>query len=777
MSTNPIQARRATPPSSPTEPPGAEALKQSEARYRALAEASSQAVWMWSPSTGAGDFEATQQWWEQITGQDPAEQSGSGWSGWLDRVHPEDRERAEAAWSTAMTTGLSYEVEYRLLTRTGEPRYILARAVPVRGPEGEVREWVGTLSDVTERRLAEQAVRDSEEKYRSLFESTKDAVFIGDLNGKYADVNSAAAQMLGVPREQLIGLSSRTFVPPGWMEKADQIRQSLLATGFWEGEFPMRRPDGTTVWAEYRTRFDGRHIVGVARDVTERRRTAEALRESERRLSTLLSNLPGMAYRCPTTPPWPLTYASDGVLVLTGRPAEDFLEQRISWVDIVHPDDLEHVEQEVTAALLERRQFSMVYRIVHVSGEERWVLDRGCGIDGPEGRPVALEGFAGDVTRLKKAEEELKEADRRKDEFLAMLAHELRNPLAPIRNAAEILQRIGPDNHVHLRQARGMIDRQVSHMARLVDDLLDVSRISRGKILLRTERLDLVPLVHATVEDHRSLLEGGGLSLAAVLPDEPLWVMGDPTRLSQILGNLLQNANKFTNPGGHVTVRLSRDERGDALLAVEDTGIGMEPDILSHLFEPFSQADRSLDRSRGGLGLGLALVKGLVDLHGGTAEASSGGKGHGATFTIRLPLSREAGDAAEPVPSASPEVKSLRILVVEDNRDAAESLGMLLDLSGHRVELAYSGQEGLDAARRFRPDVAICDIGLPGGMDGYDLARALRACKEAAGARLIALSGYGQDEDKRRAREAGFDEHLTKPVDPGALIKLLEALP
>jgi PAS domain S-box-containing protein len=753
-------------------------LESSEARYRALAEASSQAVWIWNPATGIGDFEATQRWWKEVTGQDPAEQSDNGGSGWLDRVHPEDRERAAAAWNGAMTAGLPYEVEYRLLTQSGEPRYVLARAVPVRGPEGEVREWVGTLSDVTERRLAEQAVRESEARYRSLFESTMDAVFIGDLKGRYADVNSAAAHMLGVPRERLIGARSWDFVPPDWTENAGQIRQALLETGSWQGVFPMLRPDGTIVWAEYRTRFDGAHLIGVARDVTERRRTEEALRESERRLSTLLSNLPGMAYRCPTTPPWPLTYASDGVLALTGRPSEDFLEQRISWGDIVHPDDLANVEQEVAAALESRRQFSVVYRIVHASGEERWVLDRGCGIEGPDGQPVAFEGFVGDVTRLKQAEEDLRQADRRKDEFLAMLAHELRNPLAPIRNAAEVLRRIGPDDHLHLRQARGMIDRQVAHMARLVDDLLDVSRISRGKILLRSQRLDLVLLVHATVEDHRSLLEGGGLSLVEELPDRPVWIVGDPTRLSQVLGNFLQNCHKFTNPGGRVTVHLRCEpEEGRAVLTVEDTGIGMEPDILSHLFEPFSQADRSLDRSRGGLGLGLALVKGLVDLHGGIVEASSGGKGHGSTFTVRLPLSREAEDAAEPAPAASPGAKSLRILVVEDNRDSAESLGMLLELCGHRVELAFTGQEGLDAARRFRPDVAVCDIGLPGGMDGYALARALRNSEEAAHARLIALSGYGQEEDKRRAREAGFDEHLTKPVDPGILIRLLEGLP
>ncbi|HEX7183060.1 MAG TPA: ATP-binding protein [Thermoanaerobaculia bacterium] len=505
-----------------------EALRRSEARYRALAEATAQAVWVWDPSTGVGDFDATQRWWEKITGQSPAEQGGFDWQGWIEAVHPDDRELARTAWVTSMSTGAPFEVEYRVQTQDGGLRTILSRAVPVYGPEGEVREWVGTLADVTVQR---------------------------------------------------------------------------------------------------------------------------------------------------------------------------------------------------------------------------------------------------------QAMEELREADRRKDEFLAMLAHELRNPLAPIRTAVEVLRMVGPADPP-VQQARGMIERQVMHMARLVDDLLDVSRISRGKILLRKERLDLVPLVRAAAEDHRSLIEANRLTLAAELPDQPVWVAGDPTRLSQVLGNLLQNSNKFTNPGGRVTIRLTEDgDEGIAVLAVEDTGIGMEPGMLARLFEPFSQADRSLDRSRGGLGLGLALVKGLTELHSGSVQASSAGRGRGTRITIQLPLSPQpAVEAGTGFLSQSP-ARSLWILVVEDNRDAAESLQMLLEIYGHQVVVAETGQAGLEAARQHRPDVAICDIGLPGGMDGYALARLLRRADETAGIYLIALSGYGQEEDRRQARQAGFDQHLTKPVDPLTLAKLLETLP
>jgi PAS domain S-box-containing protein len=633
----------------PTQDPAAEALRKSEARYRALAEAISQAVWYWDPSTRAGQFASTQHWWEEITGQTPEQQQGMGW---FDCIHPDDRERARVAWNTSMTTGEPYRVEYRILGRSGEVRSVLSRAVAVRGPAGEIREWVGSLTDVTEQRRAEAALRASEEKYRSLFESTMDAVLIGDANGTYIDANLAAAEMLGTPLERLIGSHYSEFIDPAWQEAGEEVGRTVRETGRWAGEFPMRRADGAIVWADYRTRFDGEHLLGVARDVTERKLAEQALRESAERL---------------------------------------------------------------------------------------------------------------------------READRRKDEFLAMLAHELRNPLAPIRNSVEVLRRIGPAEPRLLRVGE-MIDRQVAHMAHLVDDLLDVSRVSRGKVLLRTERLDLTPLVAAVLDDLRNLLETSGLELEQELPPEPVWLSGDPTRLAQVVGNLLQNANKFTNPGGRVAVRL-RADRGQAVLTVEDTGIGMAPDILARLFEPFSQADGSLDRSRGGLGLGLALVKGLVELHGGEVRAASPGPGQGSTFTVCLPLLESEPATAGSDPAASKAARPLRILIIEDNRDAADSLRMLLELTGYPVEVAYTGRDGLEIARRFRPEVALCDIGLPGGMDGYDLARALRQTTETADSHLIAISGYGQEEDQRQAREAGFDRHLTKPVEPAALMRLLEALP
>ncbi len=381
------------------------------------------------------------------------------------------------------------------------------------------------------------------------------------------------------------------------------------------------------------------------------------------------------------------------------------------------------------------------------------------------------------IKERERAEEALREADRRKNEFLAMLGHELRNPLAPVRNAVYIMRQ--PDvPPAELARARDIVDRQISHLARLVDDLLDLSRISRGKILLRKERLDLVELVRAAAEDQRSNLEENGLVLEVELPREPLWVTGDPTRLSQVVGNLLHNAGKFTDAGGHVRLELRPDQGRHAELVVRDTGIGMEPWMVERLFEAFSQADRSLDRSQGGLGLGLALVKGLIDLHGGEVHASSAGLGRGAEFVLRLPVEppEEEKDMEEPgIPVAGG--GSRRILVIEDNQDAAESMRLLLELVGHTVAVAFDGPQGLAAAQRFQPEVVLCDIGLPGSMDGYAVARTLRSDGVPGPMTLIALTGYGQEEDQLKAREAGFDIHLTKPVDPAALQKLLAELP
>jgi signal transduction histidine kinase/ActR/RegA family two-component response regulator len=371
----------------------------------------------------------------------------------------------------------------------------------------------------------------------------------------------------------------------------------------------------------------------------------------------------------------------------------------------------------------------------------------------------------------KRAEEAVRESDRRKTEFLAVLSHELRNPLTPLRNGVAILERAEPGG-AQARRALEIIDRQVHQLARLVDDLLDVTRVSSGKVQLRLERLDLVDVVRRAAADHRVLFAERGVELKLDLPPGALGVNGDAARLTQVIGNLLQNAAKFTPQRGTVVVSVGLERDREAVVRVRDTGAGVAPEVLTRLFQPFVQGEATLDRSRGGLGLGLALVKGLVETHGGTVAVASEGPGRGAEFSFRLPVDERprvgepAGKSSRLPPAAR------RVLDIEDNVDAAETLRDLLALSGHQVEIAFDGAAGLAAARAFLPDAVLCDVGLP-GIDGYDVARALRADSALRGVLLVAVTGYGAPEDAARALEAGFDCHIAKPPALEAIEKIL----
>lgn len=364
-------------------------------------------------------------------------------------------------------------------------------------------------------------------------------------------------------------------------------------------------------------------------------------------------------------------------------------------------------------------------------------------------------------------------ADRQRNEFLSMLAHELRNPLGPIRNAVAVLRRSGSLGQ-DVQRAHEMIDRQVTQLARLVDDLLDVSRITSGKIQLKLEYVDVAAIVAAAVETCQPHVDAQGHHFVCELPDVPLYVHADPTRMSQVLANLLHNAAKFTPPGG--TIHLTAIREGEqAVFRVRDTGIGIPPDMLASIFDLFTQVERSIDRSQGGLGIGLTLVERMVQLHGGLVEAKSAGEGRGSEFVVRLP----AVDAAalpeapdeEPAESAA-DADNLRILVVDDNVDSADSLAWLLRLSGHQTRIAYDGPSALEAAQSFHPQAVVLDLGLP-GLDGFAVASRLREDPSTAGALLVAVSGYGQSEDLRRSREAGFDHHFVKPVNIDALLQTL----
>jgi signal transduction histidine kinase len=399
-----------------------------------------------------------------------------------------------------------------------------------------------------------------------------------------------------------------------------------------------------------------------------------------------------------------------------------------------------------------------------------------------EGRLTRVWGTQLDVTGQKKLEDELRKraeeligADRRKDQFLAMLAHELRNPLAPIRNAVELMRQVETVDPT-FQPSREMVERQVKHLARLVDDLLDVSRITQGSIRLRKEVVELGTIVERAVEGTRSLIESRAHELSVDIPQETIRLEADPTRLEQVISNLLNNAAKYTMPGGQIWVT-ARLEPGEAVIEVRDTGIGVPPDVLERVFEPFVQSDGSLARSEGGLGVGLTLVRSLVEMHGGRVEAHSPGLGQGSEFVIRLPA-RVPVEAPAPAPQPSPAAaaaRGLKVLVVEDNIDAAESLASLLRIWNHDVTVVHDGRSALDAARANPPEVVLLDIGLP-GLDGYQVARKLREDLGLDSALLVAMTGYGQPEDRRRSHEAGIHHHFVKPVEPMVLRNLLSGM-
>jgi two-component system CheB/CheR fusion protein len=397
------------------------------------------------------------------------------------------------------------------------------------------------------------------------------------------------------------------------------------------------------------------------------------------------------------------------------------------------------------------------------------------------GSVIGVTNVVIEVTERKRAEQALREAnlqladaDRRKNDFLAMLSHELRNPLSTITNSLYVLERSAPGSDKALR-AQVVISRQAGQLSRLVDDLLDATRFSRNKIRLKRRRIDLNHLVQQTTEDHVALFERGGVQLNFVPASGPVHVNADQNRVAQVVGNLLQNAAKFTDNGGNAEITVwSEPPRGEAVIHVADTGAGIAPEVLDNLFVPFMQAEQTLDRTKGGLGLGLALVHALVELHGGSITAYSAGIGKGAEFTVRLPLDTTTTDlAALSTPDVAPR---RRILIVEDNVDAAETLRDVLEFAGHDVQVAYDANQGLERARDYNPEVVLCDIGLP-GMDGYDFARTFRAEDALSGSILVALTGYAMPEDLQRATKAGFDRHLAKPASFEKIDELMRSLP
>jgi signal transduction histidine kinase/ActR/RegA family two-component response regulator len=442
---------------------------------------------------------------------------------------------------------------------------------------------------------------------------------------------------------------------------------------------------------------------------------------------------------------------------------------RAEFLEAVHPDDREEVSRRLLrpADSAGSDPAAIDYRVIWPDGRVKWVSQRHhVVLNGLRDRQVRALIVALDAT-------ERKNADRRKDEFLATLAHELRNPLAPIRTGLQALARPGGEGAAGT-VIRAIMERQLSQMVRLIDDLLEVSRISSGKVVLQRTRVDLRAVAELAIEASQPFIAAGQHDFTAELPLGPVWVDGDASRLSQIIINVLNNAAKYTAEGGKLRISLSSDET-HAIVRVQDNGVGIPPEMLNEVFDMFTQVNRTLDRSQGGLGIGLSLVRRLTEMHGGTVTAESEGHGHGSAFTVRIPLMAMVESPAESHQAANPEQSKrpgLRVLVVDDIPDVADVLKMLLDLEGFETRVAYSGAVALESAREFRPDVVICDIGLP-EMDGHEIARRLRRDPDIAPATLIAMTGWGAEGEVRRTRESGFDFHLVKPVDANALLELL----
>jgi PAS domain S-box-containing protein len=624
-----------------------ETLRASEERFRLLADGMPQIVWA---ARTDGFLDYFNRRWYELTG---AKEGEVGDASWLPVLHPDDRQRGSDAWYESVRTGEPFQAELRFrFPATGEYRWYLGRALPVRDAQGRVVRWQGTATDIDDQKRVQTDLHESRERLQAALAASETGTFRWDIR-----TNAL-----------------------GWDESLDR---------------------------------------------------------------------------------------------LFGLPPDEAVRSLDQFLRLVHPEDRDGVIERCARCAAEGADFEMDFRVIWPDGTVRWLADRGKTHPAADGHPLYMTGACVDITERKRMEEALREADRRKDEFLATLAHELRNPLAPVRNAVQILE-LADSDAAALRQAREIIQRQVGQLTRLVDDLLDVSRISRGKITLRREPVSLRAAVQMAVETCRSQIESAGHALRIDLPPSDLELEADPARLAQVLSNLLSNAAKYMEPGGDIRLSAA-GEGGQAVIRIRDTGVGMAADALDRIFDPFVQVDASLERSQGGLGIGLTLVRSLVELHGGTVEAHSDGLGHGSELVVRLPLASRAG-ASDPAGRLAEETADggRKVLLADDNRDSAESLALLLGLYGHEVRVAYDGIAAVEVARAFRPEVALLDIGMP-GLNGYEVARKLR---QEAGDRpltLVALTGWGQDGDRLRSREAGFDHHLVKPADPDALQRLLAA--
>ncbi len=800
-----------------------EALRESEERLRTLSDNLPHgAVYqVLGDREGRRKFSYISAGVERLFGVTPAEAMADA-NALYGLVHEEDRPRVAAQEEVALRDLAPYDCEFRSWTRTGDLRWFHCRSAPRRLRTGETA-WEGIVLDVTDHH---RAVREREEALVTLSNLVAAApvgIALLDAGMRFRLLNGPLAEMNGLPAEEHIGRTVAEVVPEVYSQ-AEPIFRKVLETGravpdeILEGEtakapgvkrvwreswFPVARPDGTPfgvgvivqeITAERRRSEQVRRLAGVATRitadldvpsimgvVTEEARVLIGAHQAVTGFTADLSwgqaiNAVSLSESYAAWRGYDAKPDGSGIYSLvcrTNRPmrlTQAELEAHPAWRGFSgeagkHPP----LRGWLAAPLVGRdgRNIGLIQLSDKYEGEFT---------EDDEAVLVQLAQMASVAVENARLVESLRDADRRKDEFLATLAHELRNPLAPLRNGLQVMK-LAAGNAEAVEQARSLMERQMAVMVRLIDDLLDVSRITRGKLPLRRERVDLASVVQSAVEGSRPLIETSAHRLTVSLPPEPIYLDADPTRLAQVFANLLTNAAKYTDKAGHIWLTAGRHE-GEVVVSVRDTGIGIAAEHLPRLFEMFSQVAPALERSQGGLGIGLSLVKGLVEMHGGRIEARSEGPGKGSEFVVRLPVAGDVPAPETPAPGSGERATARprrRILLADDNRDAADSLAMMLRLAGHEVHATHDGQEAVEAAEWFRPDVALLDLGMP-RMNGFEAARRIREQPWGRSVILVAITGWGQDEDKRRASEAGFDHHLTKPVDPAALEKLLAGL-
>lgn len=623
-------------------------------------------------------------------------------------------------------------------------------------------------------RSASRRVKDEATLSRlaAIVENSPDAILAIDLGGTVTDWNHGAEQIYGYSAEEMIGRSIEGMVPPECSDELDTILETVRRGGV-SGPFDTvrLRKDGSPVpvslTASPITDMQGAvsGISWIARDITERKRAYAALRESEAQLTALYEHNPAGVALSDLASGRFLRVNGTFVRIL-GYSRTEVLGHTMMELGMVASTE---EREQVIGGLRQGETYSNREMMVRAKGGRPVFILASASVLDIDGKQCVVNA-AIDITERKTAEDALREVGRRKNEFVAMLSHELRNPIAAVSAAVDLMGMCAPDDP-KLERARDAAQRQVRHIARLMDDLLDVARITHGTITLRAQESALDEIVETAVDAARSSLDAKGHVLRESLPPEPLRLQADPTRLAQVVATLLDNAAKYTPSGGHILVSAERD--GDkAVLRVRDDGMGIPAGLLPHVFDLFAQGERSPARSEGGLGIGLTMVRRLVELHGGRVEARSDGPGMGSEFVIWLPL---LPAQAQPPKSAKRDAGAgppRRVLVVDDVADAADLLAMVIQMQGHDVQVARSGPAAIELAATYRPDVVLLDLGMP-DMDGYEVACRLRAQEGGERMTIIAVTGYGRDEDRERTRAAGFDHHMVKPLDEDALRRVL----